>query len=193
MARPSHLKGGGSRQPPPRFVVDTSVPPPRIQLLQKPQPQHVPVVLLEDTHRTQYRPPDQKVKILRRPASTPSNLSSQGDAQKEDNNISSGSASALNGAASSVNSGTSSSSKKNNQAKSLKQREEEYAQARLRILGSTGNEEEQMQEVNTDAEPSSVQVVNNGSAVSDQKSNSTVRSPRGPDGTGGFQKHQRKA
>ena len=60
--------------------------------------------------------------------STPSNLSSQGigDGNLDNKSDVNGSNGALNGGKSSM--------------KSLKQREEEYAQARLRILGSTGAE-----------------------------------------------------
>lgn len=57
------------------------------------------------------------MKILKRPSSSPSNLSAQGN-----NDVLSASAAARNGLL----------------AKDLKEREEEYARARLRILGSTG-------------------------------------------------------
>lgn len=132
-----------TNQPPPiRPIIDTSVPPPplpsyqtRPVLLQRPPPPAQvmkgpltntdlsspfpptgPVIKIvgEDEHRTQYTAPGPKVKILKRPSSTPSNLSSQGE-QDGDGVTAKG--------------------------KSLKQREEEYAQARLRILGSTGVEE----------------------------------------------------
>lgn len=81
-------------------------------------PKTVVKIVGEDEHRTQYTPPGPKVKILKRPSSTPSNLSAQG-------NCDASSAAARNGPL----------------AKDLKEREEEYARARLRILGSTGLED----------------------------------------------------
>lgn len=76
-----------------------------------------------DYPRTLYRPPEPKVTILKRPVSTPSNLSMQAGGSS-DNSDEGGNVANSAG----INS---------NRTKSLKQREEEYAQARLRILGST--------------------------------------------------------
>ena len=82
-----------------------------------------------DYPRTLYRPPEPKVTILKRPVSTPSNLSLQASGSAggaSDNSDVEGGVSSNGGGG--IN---------NIRTKSLKQREEEYAQARLRILGST--------------------------------------------------------
>ncbi len=163
--------------PPPQFI-DTSVPPPRITLLQKPHrhPMQMnamnmngsrgyappPPRLYQPRPRNQlYQPPSfhnsqgsgaasdviadsnndtpasteavevkeepmLNVKILKRPSSTPSNLAAQGNGN--------GNGGAENGDGDVAKSAS---------TKSLKQREEEYAQARLRILGSTGTENDE--------------------------------------------------
>ena len=81
-----------------------------------------------DYPRTQYRPPEPKVTILKRPVSTPNNLSLQAS-------------SSASGTSDNSDEGPNSSNNiggiNNIRTKSLKQREEEYAQARLRILGSS--------------------------------------------------------
>lgn len=80
--------------------------------------------------------------------------------------------------------------KNSNQPKSLKQREEEYAQARLRILGSTGQEEEES------VSPAPNLLTSGGAAkgspvlVSKKAPQDTVRAPKGPDGSKGFGKRQ---
>ena len=81
-----------------------------------------------DYPRTQYRPPEQKVTILKRPVSTPNNLSLQASnsaSGASDNSDEGPNCSNYTGGINNI------------RTKSLKQREEEYAQARLRILGSS--------------------------------------------------------
>ncbi len=115
------------------------------------------------------------MKILKRPQSSPSNLSAQGMAG-----------------------GVGAQQKP--QPKSLKQREEEYAQARLRILGSTGEEEATpgAEAVAADAasthssSPSKIEEgtqetkSDGGPAAPLAPAAGTIRTPRGPDGTKGF-------
>ena len=76
-----------------------------------------------DYPRTLYHPPEPKVTLLKRPVSIPSNLSSQvsssASGASDNNDIEEATANFVK-----------------RTTKSLKQREEEYAQARLRILGS---------------------------------------------------------
>ena len=84
---------------------------------------------IESDHpRTQYRPPEPKVTILKRPVSTPNNLSLQ---------ASSSASGASDNSDECLNSSNNTGGINNIRTKSLKQREEEYAQARLRILGSS--------------------------------------------------------
>ena len=108
---------------------------------------------------TPYQPPEPKMTILKRPQSSPSDLAAQG--------IGSGSNSDVCKV------------KKTLVKKTLRQREEDYAKARLRILGSAGSPEPEEDSVNS-----------NNQAVSAQKPKqndvSTIREPRGPDGTAGF-------
>lgn len=73
--------------------------------------------------------------------------------------------------------------------KTLKQREEEYAKARLRILGSTGAEEEAAETNNATTQD----CTEAGSRppvtiLADRSEANTVRTPMGPDGTKGFHK-----
>ena len=75
--------------------------------------------------RTQYCPPEPKVTILKRPVSTPNNLSLQASSSASDNSDEGNNSMNTGGGINNI------------RTKSLKQREEEYAQARLRILGST--------------------------------------------------------
>lgn len=120
-------------------------------------------------------PPSPKLQILRRPnGGSSSSLSSMG--------------------------GESSSSSKT--SKTLKQREEEYAQARLRILGSAGEEEPNGGEDVVEDIPhlggASAVVVerkeSSGSAIGSVAAlealpkplNVALRPPKGPDGTRGF-------
>lgn len=135
--RPAHLNNGYSRPRLPRAncvppMLNTSVPPPRITLLQKPRiqiaPRPPPVqpqiqsFEAKEPEEPEIEPevkvepePEIKVKtILKRPASTPSNLSLSAN-EAENKGLT--------------------------QVEDLKRREEEYAKVRLRILGSSGLEE----------------------------------------------------
>lgn len=116
----------------------------------------MPRVLLEDSVRTPYAP---AVKILKRPP---------------DANRSGGS---LNG--------TGSEKSPNRQpVKSLQQREAEYAEARLRILGSARSEDDNQKE-----KSASVSVLNH--MVNDPHQ-IPIRQPRGPDqNSNGFQQPRR--
>ena len=79
--------------------------------------------------------------------------------------------------------------------KTLKQREEEYAQARLRILGSAGTPEpSQSEEDEKEANAvNSVKMLSDGNSQPltknqpPQSGNSVERTPKGPDGSKGFQ------
>ena len=134
--RPTHLRSPRPQQQPPQPhqprnpypIINTSVPPPRITLLQKPRPRTpAPTPVVEQPLEAPSEPEVTEVKeeeapikvmaILKRPASTPSNLSLSGS----DENAASAEA--------------------EDPVQSLKKREEEYANLRLRILGSTGAEE----------------------------------------------------
>ena len=126
----------------------------------------VEVQIQEEHPRTQYRPPEPKVKILKRPSSTPSNLYDSGEASS---NADSPSYPSL------------SPSDESKTHKSLRQREEEYAQARLRILGSA----EPTISVEPSVEQSAAQT-----AYKSEPSN-VVRLPKGPDGTKGFAENRR--
>ncbi|XP_072747573.1 SUZ RNA-binding domain-containing [Anoplolepis gracilipes] len=108
------------------------------------------IILGEDGLRSQYVPPKPTVKILKRPTSRGS-----GDGPLNDD-------------------------KPKQPIKSLKQREQEYAEARKRILGEEKSPEEKMiQEVNRIQSKSSTP---NGSNCP----SNVVRMPAGPDGTRGF-------
>eukprot|EP00095_Tigriopus_kingsejongensis_P000865 snap_masked-scaffold1622_size33238-processed-gene-0.5 protein:Tk00865 transcript:snap_masked-scaffold1622_size33238-processed-gene-0.5-mRNA-1 annotation:"upf0485 protein c1orf144-like protein" len=112
----------------------------------------------ENGLHTEYVPPEPKLKILKRPSSSPGNLAGQGGG--------SGSTTPTSGKA---------------RPKTLRQREEEYAQARLRILGSRGEEPEDI--------PEGGEVgLSNGHSEPGTPSppSRVVRTPRGPDGTPGF-------
>ena len=106
--------------------------------------------LTEDGIVTDYRPPDSgKVKILKRPQSYPNKLSEQDSTSA---------------------SKTTSTNKTN---KSLKEREEEYAQARLRILGSAGHEDDDDDDdLNNEGD--------NDDNNQQQQKVKVVRSPKGP-------------
>ncbi|XP_037513272.1 SUZ domain-containing protein 1 isoform X2 [Rhipicephalus sanguineus] len=116
----------------------------------------MPRVLLEDSVRTQYTP---AVKILKRPP----------DASRSGGNVN----------------GTGSEKSPNRQpVKSLQQREAEYAEARLRILGSARSEDDGQKD-----KSSGVSVLNH--VMTDQQQ-VPIRQPRGPDqGSNGFQQPRR--
>ncbi|EZA52980.1 hypothetical protein X777_07157 [Ooceraea biroi] len=110
------------------------------------------IILGEDGLRSQYVPPKPTVKILKRPTG---NSRGSGDGPNDD--------------------------KPKQPIKSLKQREQEYAEARRRILGEEKSPEEKLtQEINR-IQPKST-VPNNGNNVP----SNVVRMPTGPDGTRGF-------
>ncbi|XP_043514664.1 SUZ domain-containing protein 1 isoform X1 [Frieseomelitta varia] len=111
------------------------------------------IMLGEDGMRSQYVPPKPTVKILKRPT-----RDSQG----------SGDGPLVNG------------DKPKQPIKSLKQREQEYAEARKRILGEEKSPEEKlMQEINK-IQPKSITPSSSGVP------NNVIRMPTGPDGTRGF-------
>lgn len=111
------------------------------------------IMLGEDGMRSQYVPPKPTVKILKRPT-----RDSQG----------SGDGPLVNG------------DKPKQPIKSLKQREQEYAEARKRILGEEKSPEEKlMQEINK-IQPKSITPSNSGLP------SNVIRMPTGPDGTRGF-------
>lgn len=113
------------------------------------------IILGDDALRSQYVPPKPTVKILKRPSQN-----SQG----------SGDGPLLNG------------EKPKQPIKSLKQREQEYAEARKRILGEEKSPEEKLvQEVNK-IQPKPSILVPGGVSVP----NNVIRMPIGPDGTKGF-------
>ena len=125
----------------------------------------------DNSLNTQYRPPDPVIKIMKRPTAP-----AGGDSTLE-------------------NGGENAKRK----PKTLKQREEEYAQARLRILGSAGtpepppSEEDEQDAVAAAAAANSVKVLSDGSAQPvakhqpAQSGNNIERTPNGPDGSKGFQ------
>lgn len=116
----------------------------------------MPRVLLEDSVRTQYTP---AVKILKRPP----------DASRSGG---------------SVNGTGPEKSPIRQPVKSLQQREAEYAEARLRILGSARSEDDGQKD-----KSSGVSVLNH--VVTDQQQ-VPIRQPRGPDqGSNGFQQPRR--
>lgn len=113
------------------------------------------IMLGEDGMRSQYVPPKPTVKILKRPT-----RDSQG----------SGDGPLVNG------------DKPKQPIKSLKQREQEYAEARKRILGEEKSPEEKLlQEINRIQAKS----ITTASGSSGLPSN-VLRMPIGPDGTRGF-------
>ena len=126
----------------------------------------------DNSLNTQYRPPDPVIKIMKRPTAP-----AGGDSTSE------------NGG-------------EKRKPKTLKQREEEYAQARLRILGSAGTPEppptgeDDQEAVAAAAAANSAKMLSDGSAQPvaknqpPQSGNNTERTPNGPDGSKGF--HSRK-
>ncbi|XP_043470763.1 SUZ domain-containing protein 1 [Leptopilina heterotoma] len=112
------------------------------------------IILGDDALRSQYVPPKPTVKILKRPS-----RNSQG----------SGDGPLLNG------------EKPKQPIKSLKQREQEYAEARKRILGEEKSPEEKiLQDV------SKIQPKPSVSVLGANESSNVIRMPLGPDGTKGF-------
>ena len=129
----------------------------------------------DNSLNTQYRPPDPVIKIMKRPTAP-----AGGDSTSE------------NGG-------------EKRKPKTLKQREEEYAQARLRILGSAGtpeppptgeDDQEAVAAAAAAAAANSAKMLSDGSAQPvaknqpPQSGNNTERTPNGPDGSKGF--HSRK-
>ncbi|XP_078615684.1 SUZ RNA-binding domain-containing-like [Branchiostoma floridae x Branchiostoma japonicum] len=106
-----------------------------------------PIVLEEDTQRTQYQP---QLKILKRPTNSPD-----------------------------TSSPNSTDGKPKAKHKTLAQREAEYAEARLRILGATSAEETQ--------EERPAHLVQQLEELKVEDGVNVVRQPRGPDGSAGFQ------
>ncbi|KAG0433185.1 hypothetical protein HPB47_020161 [Ixodes persulcatus] len=120
----------------------------------------MPRVLLEDSVRTQYAP---TVKILKRPP---------------DANRAGGSPNGAGGAEKSPS---------RQPVKTLQQREAEYAEARLRILGSARSEDDAQKE-----KSGSTSVVNQVAGAPLPPTDHVVRQPRGPDqGSNGFQQPRR--
>ncbi|XP_011153309.1 SUZ domain-containing protein 1 isoform X1 [Harpegnathos saltator] len=118
------------------------------------------IILGDDGIRSQYVPPKPTVKILKRPTAD-----SRG----------SGDGPLMNG------------DKPKQPIKSLKQREQEYALARKRIMGEEKSpEEKSIQEINKIQPKSSIP---SGSGLP----NNIVRMPTGPDGTRGFNRRERSA
>lgn len=110
------------------------------------------IILGEDGLRSQYIPPKPMVKILKRPTG---DSRGNGDGSLNDD-------------------------KPKQPIKSLKQREQEYAEARRRILGEEKSPEEKTtQEINKIQAKSSAPNGNNFPS-------NVVRMPAGPDGTRGF-------
>ncbi|XP_060078428.1 SUZ domain-containing protein 1-like [Ylistrum balloti] len=109
-------------------------------------------LVLENQDRTQYQP---QVRILKRRSDPGATANSQQDASK-------------------VNA--------NKHNKTLEQREKEYAEARLRILGSASGGFETEQTIDNSFRPSPrlTQQNNNNNATE------ILRQPRGPDGSKGF-------
>lgn len=121
-----------------------------------------PVIVEDDIARTPYMPPEPQVKILKRPSAS----------TKQDNGMS-----VVNGERSSKQ-----------PVKTLQQREAEYAEARLRILGSAKSEEEIAEERLAKmgiSQPSEIAIRGIQIAMP-QEISSIVRQPYGPDGTSGF-------
>uniref|UniRef100_T1JL21 SUZ RNA-binding domain-containing n=1 Tax=Strigamia maritima TaxID=126957 RepID=T1JL21_STRMM len=147
-----------------------------------------PMILHEDTGRTPYSPPEPQVKILKRPTNSAHH--------HHDTNCG---ATATNTPTLMKNVTLVNSMQTNalvngermtkQPVKSLQQREAEYAEARLRILGSAKSEEEIAEErlakLGLNSHP---EIAIRGLHLSqhDQSSNNVLRQPRGPDGTLGF-------
>ncbi|XP_015437881.1 PREDICTED: SUZ domain-containing protein 1 [Dufourea novaeangliae] len=111
------------------------------------------IILGEDGMRSQYVPPKPTVKILKRPT-----RDSQG----------SGDGPLVNG------------DKPKHPIKTLKQREQEYAEARKRILGEEKSPEEKVEQEINRIQPKAI--TPSGSGLP----SNVVRMPIGPDGTRGF-------
>ena len=129
----------------------------------------IQVAQSDNSVQTQYRSPDPVIKIMKRPTTA------------------SGEASQENGETAKP------------RPKTLKQREEEYAQARLRILGSAGTPDLPPPEEDVEKEAiavNTVKVLSDGSSQPQAKNqppqsgNSVERTPKGPDGSKGFQTGQ---
>lgn len=125
------------------------------------------IIVGDDALRTQYVPPEPTVKILRRP---------------------------INGTVDGFISNGNDNGKPKQPLKTLRQREQEYAEARLRILGEAKSPEE-------DEDSSEITISGSSNSTSLNGINGTtvptcllrpselvciIRSPRGPDGTNGF-------
>ncbi|KAG8190634.1 hypothetical protein JTE90_002591 [Oedothorax gibbosus] len=127
---------------------------PKINSAPCPDPPLIPQMRLEDPSRTPYTP---QVKILKRPSSTTDKAGQVASFTDK--------------------------SPSRQPPKTLQQREAEYAEARLRILGSAHSEEE----------PSSASNPNSIPPVAPEKQQAEVivtRLPKGPDGTDGFSLHR---
>ncbi|XP_017878999.1 SUZ domain-containing protein 1 isoform X2 [Ceratina calcarata] len=111
------------------------------------------IMLGDDAMRSQYVPPKPTVKILKRPT-----RDSQG----------SGDGPLVNG------------EKPKQPIKSLKQREQEYAEARKRILGEEKSPEEKILQEISRIQPKSINPSNSGVPTN------VLRMPIGPDGSRGF-------
>ncbi|XP_069122315.1 SUZ RNA-binding domain-containing-like [Argopecten irradians] len=109
-------------------------------------------LVLENQDRTQYQP---QVRILKRRSDPGAGSISQQDTSK-------------------VNA--------NKHNKTLEQREKEYAEARLRILGSASGGFETEQTLDNSARPSPRQAQQNNN----NNATEILRQPRGPDGSKGF-------
>jgi len=135
-------------------------------------------------------PPPKAFKILKRPSSIPNNLEQQ--TQTDGSQVLPSLAGAEEGSGGGDVLSPSSGENSKSSHKSLKQREEEYAQARLRILGSAEPvtaEAPATQEDEGQPEVNSPQSATSGTIpVIDQSlaNKNIVRHPSGPDGTKGF-------
>lgn len=121
-----------------------------------------PVIVEDDVARTPYSPPEPQVKILKRPSAS----------IKQDNGTP-----IVNGERSSKQ-----------PVKTLQQREAEYAEARLRILGSAKSEEEIAEERLAKlgiSQPPEIAIRGIQIALP-QEMSCIIRQPHGPDGTTGF-------
>lgn len=114
------------------------------------------IIQSEDGLRTQYVPPEPTVKILKRPARS---MNRNGDGLQ------------FNG-----------DSKPRQPIKTLQQREQEYAEARLRILG----EARSPAELPNDDRVNRIQMKMEVLRTTGCESENIVRHPKGPDGTKGF-------
>ncbi|KAF4519065.1 hypothetical protein B566_EDAN001655 [Ephemera danica] len=137
------------------------------------------LVILDDSVRQYYGPPDPKVKILKRPTNSSEGNQVNGDSRPR-------------------------------QHKTLKQREQEYAEARLRILGEARSPDESPTSpsaVNANEGMNHLQTKLEVLTTSDQgktaaqgvvgelrpakvviETDNILRTPRGPDGTKGFKR-----